>query len=99
MELSYWERFTLGAGCLVNPIDCATIQNELERIRQKVDEGEPITPAEVQWVQSGSSDLEEVTKVVTQEQVYEPAKKAGKALSTNIIWPLALAIGVALAIR
>lgn len=99
MGLSYWERFTLGAGCIVNPIDCATIQNELERIRQKVDEGEPVTPAEAQWVESGNAELEEATKVVAQEQIYEPAKKAGKALSTNVIWPLALAIGVALAIR
>jgi len=99
MKLSYWERFTLGAGCWANPVDCWTIHSELDRIREKVDAGEPITPAEAQWVQSGSSELEETAKQVTQDVIYRPAQSVGKSVSSNIIWPLALAIGVALAIR
>ncbi len=88
------ENFTLGAGCWANPIDCYKINKELDRIREKVETGEPISAAEEQWVQTGGTELHKAAKE-TADDLREPARQ----LSATFIWPIALAIGVAIAIR
>ena len=97
--LGFWDNFALGAGCVANPIQCYKVHTELDRIREKVDKGEPVTQAEQQWVETGQADLTEEAQRVAEEKIKEPAREAARSLSANFVWPIALAIGVALVIR
>lgn len=97
--MGFWDTFTLGAGCVASPIDCYKIHTELDRIRLKVDKGEPVTQAEQDWVETGQAELEKRANEVADKLIRDPARDLGDRVSKNVIWPIALAIGVALVIR
>lgn len=97
--LGFWEKFSLGAGCLVSPIDCGRIQNELERIREKVDRGLPISQAEKDWVESGQAELEQAARETAQTHIHEPIEDLKQGLTTNLLWPAVFLLGVVIASR
>lgn len=81
--------FYLGLGCLANWSECQKINKELDRLAAKQLLGDPLTPAEKEWLKKWGPELEAAAEV-EKKSWEDPFTKPLKAL----VWPV-LIVGAA----
>jgi len=87
--------FILGLNCALNPFDCHKVWKEAERIKEKVDTGQPVSDQEAQWIKDAAEMAKKhdergeywVDKV---EGVGEGVGKGFQKMLLKVVLPVAL---------